>query len=234
MPPPPPPPPQCLHHVRPDPSWGGGFWGGPPPSDPGENAPPLRAGRQAGTEYVYSLFRLARRKLITASGMTMMMMTNAAAELCRDGSIRQPPKKKHQMLDKVANRVARGMNNEQIYDLVCRFPVLQKLPRFEWEYRDYDGHRDVHRSVLARLHVYLWLELSRYLSAGELWCLQLALPGLFKIEELVRKTRNYRRENPFECAHCKIRTKSAVMLRGHVLMNNDSHAPRGADDWWLL
>ena len=166
--------------------------------------------------------------------MTMMTMTNAAAELCRDGSIRQPPKKKHQMLDKVANRVARGMNNEQIYDLVCRFPVLQKLPRFEWEYRDYDGHRDVHRSVLARLHVYLWLELSRYLSAGELWCLQLALPGLFKIEELVRKTRNYRRENPFECAHCKIRTKSAVMLRGHVLMNNDSHAPRGADDWWLL
>ena len=200
---------------------------------PGKTHPPLRAGRQAGTEYVYSLFRLARRKLITASGMTMMM-TNAAAELCRDGSIRQPPKKKHQMLDKVANREARGMNNEQIYDLVCRFPVLLKLPRFEWEYRDYDGHRDVHRSVLARLHVYLWLELSRYLSAGELWCLQLALPGLFKVEELTQKTRNYRRENPFECAHCKIRTKSAVMLRGHVLMNNDSHAPRGADDWWLL
>ena len=162
----------------------------------------------------------------------MMTMTNAAAELCRDGSIRQPPKKKHQMLNKVANRVARGMNNEQIYDLVCRFPVLLKLPRFEWEYRDYDGHRDVHRSVLARLHVYLWLELSRYLSAGELWCLQLALPGLFKVEELTQKTRNYRRENPFECAHCKIRTKSAVMLRGHVLMN-DSHAPR-VDDWWLL
>ena len=136
------------------------------------------------------------------------------------------------MLYKLANRVAKDMNDEEVYDLVWRFPVLLKLPRFEWKFYEYDRNRDVHRSVLVgRFHVYIWLELSKYLSPGQLWRLQLALPGLFKVASLTRKTRNFRRENPFECPHCKIRTKSAVMLRAHLQMNA-SHAPR-ADSWLL-
>ena len=65
-------PPSAYTNVHPDPSWGGGFLGRAPPLDPGEENtplrtpgkthPPLRAGRQAGTEYVYSLFRLASEK----------------------------------------------------------------------------------------------------------------------------------------------------------------------------
>ena len=134
------------------------------------------------------------------------------------------------MLYKLANRVAKDMNDEEIYDLVWRFPVLLKLPSFEWKFYHYDRNRDVHRAVLVgRFHVYLWLELAKYLSPGQLWCLQLALPGLFKVASLTLTTRKYRRENPFECSHCRIRTMSAPMLRAHVLMNI-THAQR-VDRW---